>query len=56
VFSAPVCLYHRPPLQGYEYTKVVESRLRAADPDNDGTLDEKELASRAGGWLLRLLQ
>jgi hypothetical protein len=35
---------------------VVESRFKAADPDNDGTLDEKELRSRAGQALLRLLQ
>jgi hypothetical protein len=27
-----------------------------ADPDKDGTLDEKELRSRAGQALLRLLQ
>jgi hypothetical protein len=39
-----------------EYLKVVESRFEAADPDNDGTLDEKELRSRAGQALLRLLQ
>jgi hypothetical protein len=39
-----------------EYLKVVEGRFKAADPDNDGTLDEKKLRSRAGRALLRLLQ
>jgi hypothetical protein len=39
-----------------EYLSVVEKRFKAADPDNDGTLDEKELTSRAGRALLRLLQ
>jgi Ca2+-binding EF-hand superfamily protein len=39
-----------------EYLKVVENRFKAADPDNDGALDEKELRSRAGQGLLRLLQ
>jgi hypothetical protein len=38
------------------YLKVVESRFKTADPDNDGTLDEKELRSPAGKALLRLLQ
>ena len=36
--------------------KVVEDRFKAADRDNDGTLDERELRSRAGQALLRLLQ
>jgi len=39
-----------------EYLKVVENRFKAADPDNDGTLDEKELRSRIGQSLLRQLQ
>src|SRR5215813_10743887 len=38
-----------------EYLTVVEKRFKAADPDNDGKLDEKELRSRAGRALLRLL-
>jgi len=33
-----------------------ESLNRPADPDRDGTLDEKELNSRAGLALLRLLK
>jgi len=39
-----------------EYLKVVEDRFKAADRDYDGTLDEKELRSRAGRALLPLLQ
>ena len=39
-----------------EYLKLVENRFKAADRDNDGTLDEKELRSRIGQALLRLLQ
>jgi hypothetical protein len=35
---------------------VVEQRFKAADPDNDGTLDAKELSTPAGRALLRLLQ
>jgi Ca2+-binding EF-hand superfamily protein len=38
-----------------EYLGIVEKRFKAANPDNDGTLDEKELASRNGRALLRLL-
>jgi hypothetical protein len=38
-----------------EYLKIVEDRFKAADPDNDGTLDEKQLRSRGGQKLLRLL-
>ncbi|MGA8411383.1 MAG: calcium-binding protein, partial [Xanthobacteraceae bacterium] len=30
--------------------------FKAADPDNDGTIDKKELNSRAGKTLLRMLQ
>jgi hypothetical protein len=37
-----------------EYLKVVEDRFKAADPDNDGTVDEKR--ARSGQALLRLLQ
>ena len=39
-----------------EYLAVVEQRFKAADPDNDGTLDAKELRSRSGRALLRLLK
>jgi len=35
---------------------LVEKRFKAADKDNDGTLDKKELNSSAGKALLRLLQ
>jgi hypothetical protein len=35
---------------------VVEQRFNAANPDKDGTLDAKELNSRAGRSLLRLLR
>jgi Ca2+-binding EF-hand superfamily protein len=38
-----------------EYLTIVEKRFKAANPDNDGTVDEKELTSRAGRALLRLL-
>ena len=38
-----------------EYLTIVEKRFKAANPDNDGTLDEKELTSRNGRALLRLL-
>jgi hydroxylaminobenzene mutase len=39
-----------------EYLAIVEQRFRAADADIDGTLTAKELNSRAGRALLRLLQ
>jgi hypothetical protein len=39
-----------------EYLAVVEQRFNAANPDNDGTLDMKELNTPAGRALLRLLQ
>ncbi|MGY3234921.1 hypothetical protein ACVWZ4_004611 [Bradyrhizobium sp. USDA 4472] len=39
-----------------EYLAVVEQRFNAANPDGDGTLDAKELNSRAGRALLRLLR
>jgi EF hand len=38
-----------------EYLTIVEKRFKAANPDNDGTIDEKELSSRTGRALLRLL-
>jgi Ca2+-binding EF-hand superfamily protein len=43
-------------MQDRGYLKAVEARFKAADRDNDGTLDEKELRSRAGQTLLRLLR
>jgi hypothetical protein len=33
----------------------VEKRFKAADPDNEGTIDGKELKSAAGRSLARLL-
>ena len=39
-----------------EYLAVVEQRFNAADPDHDATLDAKELDSKAGQALLRLLR
>jgi hypothetical protein len=39
-----------------EYLKVVERRFAAANRDGDGTLDERELRSRTGQALLRLLR
>jgi hypothetical protein len=39
-----------------EYLAVVEQRFNAANPDKDGTLDDKELRSRAGQALLRLMK
>ena len=38
-----------------EYLAVVEQRFKAADPDQDGTLDAKELKAPAGRALLRLM-
>jgi hypothetical protein len=35
---------------------VVEKRFTAANPDNDGTLDAKELKSSAGKSLVRLIK
>jgi hypothetical protein len=35
---------------------VVEQRFKAADPDNDGTVDEKELSASEGAALLGLLE
>ncbi len=39
-----------------EYLAVVERRFNAANPDKDGNLDAKELNTRAGQALLRLLK
>ena len=39
-----------------EYLAVVEQRFNAANSDSDGTLDAKELATKAGRSLLRLLK
>jgi hypothetical protein len=42
------CTHHDSTLTKSEYLAVVEKQFRAADPDNDGTLDVKELRSPAG--------
>jgi Ca2+-binding EF-hand superfamily protein len=39
-----------------EYLAAVEQRFMAADPDHDGTLDAKELNTKTGQALLRLLK
>lgn len=39
-----------------EYVGVVTERFNAANTDNDGTLDAKELARPAGRKLVRLLR
>jgi Ca2+-binding EF-hand superfamily protein len=39
-----------------EYLAVVEQRFKAADSNADGTLDAKELKSKAGRALLQLLK
>ena len=39
-----------------EYLAVVEQLFKEADPDNDGTLSAKELRSKAGRQLVKLLQ
>jgi Ca2+-binding EF-hand superfamily protein len=39
-----------------EYLAVVEQRFNAADTDHDGTLTSKELRTKAGRALLRLLK
>src|SRR5262252_4881854 len=39
-----------------EYLALVERRFKAADPDRDGTRDAKELRTKAGRALLRLLR
>jgi Ca2+-binding EF-hand superfamily protein len=47
---------HDGTLSKEEYLALVEQRFRAADPDNDGKLDAKELNTKAGRALLRLLR
>ncbi len=37
-----------------DYLSLTETRFKLADPDNDGTLDAKELDSDAGQSLLKL--
>ena len=39
-----------------EYLAVVEQRFNAANADGDGTLDAKELTTKAGQKLMRLLK
>jgi Ca2+-binding EF-hand superfamily protein len=39
-----------------EYLALVEKDFNAANPDNDGTLDAKELGSKSGVALQRLLK
>ncbi len=39
-----------------EYLALVEARFKAADPDNDGKIDAKELATPGGKDLVRLLK
>jgi Ca2+-binding EF-hand superfamily protein len=39
-----------------EYLALVEARFKAADPDNDGKLDAKELATQAGKDLVKMLK
>ena len=34
---------------------MVEAKFKAANPDNDGTIDQKELDSPAGQELLKLI-
>jgi hypothetical protein len=38
-----------------EYMALVEKKFKAADPDNDGTVDLKELDSPEGQALLKLI-
>jgi hypothetical protein len=38
------------------FLALVEKRFKAADPDNDGTIDAKELKGPAGRSLVRLLK
>ena len=47
---------HDGTLTADEYLAVVEQRFNAANPDKDGTLDAKELNTREGRALLRLLR
>jgi Ca2+-binding EF-hand superfamily protein len=39
-----------------EFLALVEKRFKVADPDNEGTIDAKELKSAAGNSLVRLLK
>jgi hypothetical protein len=39
-----------------DYLSLTETRFKLADPNNDGTLDAKELESEAGQDLLKLLK
>jgi EF hand len=39
-----------------EYLAIVEQRFKAADTDNDGTLTAKEMQTKTGRVLLRLLK
>ena len=39
-----------------EYLSLVEGRFKSADPDDDGTLDAKELETESRQLLLKLLQ
>jgi Ca2+-binding EF-hand superfamily protein len=39
-----------------EYLTIVEERFKTADTDHDGTLSVKELKTKAGQALLRLLK
>jgi hypothetical protein len=39
-----------------EYLALVDHRFRAADPDGDGTLDAKELGSKAARALTQLMK
>ena len=43
-------------LDAKQYAKIVQGKFKAADTDNDGTLDEAELSSPAGAVLLKLIQ
>jgi hypothetical protein len=38
------------------YLALVDRRFRAADPDGDGTLDAKELGSKAARALTQLMK
>ena len=39
-----------------EYLSLIEARFKTADPDNDDTLDAKELETESGQLILKLLQ
>jgi hypothetical protein len=42
-------------LDAKEYAAVVEAKFKAANPDNDPTVDQKKLDSPAGQELLKLI-